>query len=363
MARNSQSPEYDSTNILIVDDDPATTAALETMLRDAGYTALCAHTLADAEVLADKNSISLVVLDVMLPDGNGLDLCRKWSATKDFPILFISSLDDLDTKIRGFTAGGLDFITKPLAVEEVLARVRTHLRLKSAQDDLAAQQHQLRELSLHLQNGWEKENQRIAVWLHDEIGQKLTGVRLDAVRLKDTQVAPEESRRILGHVKTAIEEIVEDIRTLATALHPSMLEDIGLVDTLKWSIAEDRKRLNIPIAFTVKDVPSALNKDMALAFYRVARECMTNISRHAKASRVSVSLKGANGKLELVVHDNGRGFPSSKCQAGTSFGLHQMRERACVLSGTLTIDSRPGHGTEVCFSAPIEMPTIKGDIV
>ena len=126
--------------ILIVDDDRTTTLVLDGLLKGAGFETVCAYDLAGATQQLRARPISLILLDVHLPDGNGLDLCEQLTTSRQMdaaPILFISSNDDPAVKVRGFAAGAVDYITKPLAGAEVLARVRTHLRLRSAYESLA----------------------------------------------------------------------------------------------------------------------------------------------------------------------------------------------------------------------------------
>jgi sigma-B regulation protein RsbU (phosphoserine phosphatase) len=123
--------------ILIVDDDLSTTFVLDELLRKAGFSTVCTCDISGAKTLIASRSVSLILLDVHLPDGNGLELCAQLSPSSGIPILFISANDDVDTKVRSFMAGGVDYITKPLSCPEVLARVRTHLRLKAAYDSLA----------------------------------------------------------------------------------------------------------------------------------------------------------------------------------------------------------------------------------
>lgn len=129
-----------SHTVLIVDDDITTTRVLEGLLRGAGFETLCAHDLLTAERLALSSPVSLILLDVHLPDGNGLNLCERVVIASGTPVLFISANDDIETKVQGFAAGGVDYITKPLAGAEVLARVRTHLRLRAAYESLVALQ-------------------------------------------------------------------------------------------------------------------------------------------------------------------------------------------------------------------------------
>ncbi len=126
--------------ILVVDDDRVTLRLLDRLLRSAGFSTLLAGDLAEAEALLKAHPITLLLLDVHLPDGNGLDFCARMSsgaALSNIPVLFISSNSDEATKVQGFASGAVDYITKPLAAGEVLARVRTHLRLRMAYEALA----------------------------------------------------------------------------------------------------------------------------------------------------------------------------------------------------------------------------------
>jgi phosphoserine phosphatase RsbU/P len=132
--------EHSQPLILIADDDFTTVEMLQVLLRRAGFHTLSACTLREAGELVAQYDVSLILLDVHFPDGNGLELCRSLSARSSTPVLFISALEDLKTKIAGFNAGGVDYITKPLIGPEVLARVRTHLKLKAAYDNLATLQ-------------------------------------------------------------------------------------------------------------------------------------------------------------------------------------------------------------------------------
>lgn len=125
--------------ILIVDDDRVTVKVLDRLLREAGFGTVSAGELSSAEQVLHTHTISLVLLDVHLPDGNGLDFCARVASSAKFadvPVLFISSSGDEATKVRGFASGAVDYITKPLASGEVLARVRTHLRLRTAYESL-----------------------------------------------------------------------------------------------------------------------------------------------------------------------------------------------------------------------------------
>jgi sigma-B regulation protein RsbU (phosphoserine phosphatase) len=128
-------PVQDSPCVLLVDDDPTTLSLLSAMLQQEGFTALCAGSVNEARALAVSRGFDLAILDLNLPDGNGLELCR-WlagqSASADVPVLMLSSEQDVRTKVAGFESGAVDYVTKPFHRAEVMARVRTHLRLRAA---------------------------------------------------------------------------------------------------------------------------------------------------------------------------------------------------------------------------------------
>src|ERR1035437_7556635 len=126
--------------VLVVDDDVATTLLIQGTLSSRGFQVVCAFDVAGATTVIEERHPDLILLDVNLPDGNGLDLCRKLKAepgTAQTPVLFISANEELPAKIKGFNAGAADYISKPFAGEEVVARVSTHLRLKQAYEALA----------------------------------------------------------------------------------------------------------------------------------------------------------------------------------------------------------------------------------
>ena len=141
--------------VMVVDDDQVTTRTLQGIMQNAGFRTVCAHDVSGAAALAEAQTPDLILLDVHLPDGSGIDFCRRLhsrASTSEIPILFISANDDVTLKIAGFDAGGVDYITKPLVSVEILARVRTHLRLRQAYQRLSElQAERLRSLKVSQQ--------------------------------------------------------------------------------------------------------------------------------------------------------------------------------------------------------------------
>jgi len=219
--------------------------------------------------------------------------------------------------------------------------------LKKAQD-------QLRRLSGSIMANQEKERKAIARELHDELGQVLTALRMDAVWLSE-RLQPQDPKAGDRAVVMCrlIDNTIDEVRGLATRLRPGVLDDLGLIAALEWYIADFEKRTGIACIFRHRQVPN-IDGIGATAAYRIVQEALTNVTRHAAATQVKVSLEPEKDMLTLAVVDNGRGFNLQEIAASECLGLAGMRERAGLLGGSLEIRSRPGKGTKVCFRFPAD---------
>ena len=218
--------------------------------------------------------------------------------------------------------------------------------LKKAQD-------QLRRLSAGIMASQEKERSAIARELHDELGQVLTALRMDSVwlqeRLKGSDAVASE--RALAMCRL-IDKNIEDVRGMAFRLRPGVLDDLGLVDALDWYTTDFERRTEITCVFEYDNVPP-LSETVATAAYRITQEAITNVTRHASASRVEVVLKARNSTLTLAVVDDGRGFDPLELSDSEGLGVAGMRERASLVGGTLEVYSQLGKGCRVLFEVPI----------
>jgi len=150
-----------------------------------------------------------------------------------------------------------------------------------------------------------------------------------------------------------IDKNIEDVRGMAFRLRPGVLDDLGLVDALDWYTTDFERRTEITCVFEHDNVPP-LNETVATAAYRITQEALTNVARHAFASRVDVVLKAQNGTLTLAVVDDGRGFYSLDLSESEGLGVAGMRERAALVGGILEVHSQPQKGTQVCFKVSID---------
>ena len=264
-------------------------------------------------------------------------------------------------------------LQRPVQVEETVSQddgVHTYLSIKfpiydesglasglcgisSDITEVKKVQNQLRRLSGSIMTNQEKERSAIARELHDELGQVLTALRMDAVwildRLKDRD--PEGAERALSMCRL-IDKNIEDVRSIALRLRPGVLDDLGLVDALEWYTTDFERRTGTPCTFRHGRIP-ALRDTIATAAYRIAQEALTNVGRHAGAHSVHVTLGLENGRLNLTVTDDGNGLDLSELPQSEGLGVAGMRERAALVGGTLELTSEPNKGTAVHLSVPL----------
>jgi two-component system sensor histidine kinase UhpB len=188
----------------------------------------------------------------------------------------------------------------------------------------------------------EEERARIARDLHDEVNQSLTGLllRLEAVR----EAAPPELEPELAETRALANQAMQELLALARQLRPTALDDLGLVAAIGGQV-EQLERSGLAAELRVEGDFSELDDDLQLVVYRVAQEALTNAGRHSGAARVDVALRREGDAVELSVADDGSGFAFEQSERG--LGIGGMRERALLVGGELTIESRPGQGTTV----------------
>lgn len=215
----------------------------------------------------------------------------------------------------------------------------TELRLEEAY-------RQLLELTIYREEAREQERKRIAQDLHDDLGQMLTGLRME-VGLLRIQYGEDTPQLLipLQALRDQIDATIQVVRDVAAQLRPAVL-DMGVASALEWQVAEFTKRSGIPCHLVLDDDHIELNAEQATIIFRIVQESFTNIMRHAHATQVEVRLLHRPDHCLLQIEDDGAGFDPVSARKKT-FGLMGMRERALVLGGDLDIDSRPGTGTRI----------------
>ena len=230
---------------------------------------------------------------------------------------------------------------------------------KQAEKALRESERRLRFLSSQLIAAQEKERRRISLELHDEMGQALTAVDLDLAEIEKelpSNLAPAITEK-LAETRSIVDQASEQIRELSLYLRPSMLDDLGLVPTLRWHLNRFSKRTNVEVKLEAIDLDERLDTNLETVLYRVVQEALNNVAKHAEAKKALVRLERKGEAIAIYIKDDGKGFDVNEIlvrgapEAG--IGLLGMRERVAILGGSFSIQSRKRHGTQIIAEIPV----------
>jgi signal transduction histidine kinase len=211
---------------------------------------------------------------------------------------------------------------------------------------------EMRELSLKLVKAQEEERRAISRELHDEVGQMLTGLRMELSNLGRLHAAPEDQFEArIRECRVLLEQTLQAVRDLAMGLRPSMLDDLGLGAALEWQAREFARRYDIPVNVLLEAPLEQLSETQKTSIYRVVQEALTNCARHAHARSIGIRLKQAGEALELAVADDGVGMQQEG--RGNGLGLIGIQERIRELGGVFSILSLPHQGTTLAVTIPL----------
>ncbi len=233
--------------------------------------------------------------------------------------------------------------------------------MKRAEQELRASSEQLRNLAARLLSVREEERARISREIHDELGQSLTAVKMDLAWLAGR--LPRRNGQMLKRIRSTrqlADSIIQSIRRISTELRPAVL-DLGLAAAVEWQVQEFQARSGIQckVRLLTREVVAS---NASTALFRIFQETLTNVARHAKATRAEVVLQKQRDRVVLMIRDNGRGFDQADPSLSKSLGLLGMRERAAILGGQVIIASAPGKGTTVTAWIPLPSPEESGAI-
>ncbi len=244
-----------------------------------------------------------------------------------------------------------DYKNRPTVLSiarDITQRKQDEVHLRSARD-------RLRQLASRLQKIREEERSMIAREMHDELGQMLTVLKIQ-ISLMTSQlksVEPELKEQI-AYISNLIDQTVESVQQITSKLRPGILDELGLVAAIEWQAGDFSKHTGISCKCSLLSEELPLNKEKSTALFRILQEALTNVARHAQATRVSIFLRRLNSNLVLEITDNGRGITKEQLHDSRSLGILGMRERALVMGGTLSIHGVPGEGSNVKVELPIE---------
>jgi signal transduction histidine kinase len=359
-------------DVLLVDDEPKNLMALEALLEPLGQNLVSARSGKEALRLVLKHNFAVIVLDVRMPGIDGFEtarIIRDRERSRHIPIIFLTGLSkEMESAFRGYEVGAVDYLMKPIVPEVLRSKVSVFVELhrknaalsseiaerKTAEDRLRDSEVKLRALAARLLSIREEERARIAREIHDELGQVLTGLKMDVMWLGkqlDNDQQPLLAR--IDTMRTLIDSTVQVVRRISTGMRPEILDDMGLVAAIGWQAKEFQKRLGIRCRVELPVQQAHLGSELSTAVFRIFQEILTNIARHAKASSVSVQLDISRFRLTLNVKDDGTGLDENAVHARESLGLLGMRERAQLFGGQVSFHSASGQGTTVTVSIPL----------
>jgi signal transduction histidine kinase len=258
--------------------------------------------------------------------------------------------DDLERRVEERTAELSESVM--LLIKEVAER-------KRAEAELQRSEAELRRLSSHLMTAQENERRRISLELHDELGQALSALKLQVGsiqrKLRNDQTALKEG---CGETLRYVDETIENVRRLSRDLSPSILEDLGLSAALGWLIEDFTKHHDIKVSADVTNIDNLFSREAQITIYRIFQEALTNIGKHAQATKVSVVVERNGRRVSLLVEDDGKGFDIKRVQQRSpsvkGLGMASMYERVRMVGGILEVSSQERKGTRISFSIPIE---------
>lgn len=328
---NASSQKQEGT-VLIIDDKVNQLQQLIDDLVAAGFSILMAQSGATGYQRARLAQPDLILLDTLLPDQDGFALCRQLKedmATAGIPVILLTALATLEAKLTGFSVGAVDYMTKPVAAAEIVARVRTHIYL--------------RRLTIA------QERQRLGRELHDSVTQSLYSLLLltsswQMLALQGRFDAA-QAATIFGQLNTLVQGAYQEIRLLIHQLRPPVLIESGLVDALQQRLAHVEQCAGLETHLQTSGDLDTLPAPVIEQLFFIAQEALNNVLRHARATIVSVCITHRANELCLTVTDNGCGFDPAELSAG--LGLGTMRERAALIDGQIAVTSTPQHGTTI----------------
>ncbi len=350
--------------IVIVDDDVFLSMVLEENLNSIGYDVVGAAVTGTAAIeMARETKPDLILMDIVLPGKpDGIDAARQIISELDIPVVFITGHKQTELLNRAKAAQPFGYVLKPFHEIQLKAVIDIALSKKDLERQLQDSTRRLRQLSTHLIRVQENERKRIAMELHDEVGQALSFMKLKvggiARKLNNDQT---QLKSECDEVTDYILQLIDNVRRLSRDLSPRIIEDLGLTSALRWLIENASHHMDLETTIDVEDVKGFFPHEMQVALYRIFQEAVTNIIKHSKAKQVSLTANKQETEniFRFVLRDDGIGFDLPQYIGHNTLdrglGLAAMDERAKMLGGTLEIWTKKGKGCTISLSVPANL--------
>lgn len=351
--------------ILVIDDEMIARAALDALLDKPNYRVEMAEDGIQGFELAKQINPDLILLDVMMPRMTGYEVCKRIRSDPqigEVPIIMITALDDREAKLSGLVAGADDFLAKPFDSLELEIRLHTLMRvnryrhlleerekLTFALNELSKKHAELRALSCQILEAQENERRHVAMELHDEIGQLITGLKLVLENPKTNTTDTIQGARNLAH------ELMQRVRDISLNLRPSALDDLGLAPALDGLFKRITKQTGIAIHHNVNPLDDRrFDRTIETTAFRVVQESLTNVARQAGVEEVDVHLDVMKDHMQISIVDARKGLNLRSKDQNTSVVISEMMDRVRLAGGHFNIQAEPGKGTCVMIDFDLE---------
>lgn len=352
-------------SVLLIDDDDLMVAHVRRILGRAGFVFHAAQRARAGLDLATAIRPDVILMDKVMPDMDGTELSRLMRTNEllsTVPVIMLSGQADEPARIAALGEGADDFVLKPFSAKDLVARIEANVRLVRLRRDvvwrqgevlrLRQSQSELRNLVQTAQKVRDDERRMLAREVHDQLGQMLTAAKIDIRVLQERLDQPGGSFSAvqtcaeLGGALASIDLAIASVQNISTLLRPPALEEGGLVGALRWQAADMQRRGKI--ACRVLHDPAGYIEPppfVAGELLRICQEALTNVLRHADATRVTLQVVMRKSDLLLRIHDNGIGIAPGSRSAPNAIGLRGMAERAAGIGASIRIRGRAGTGT------------------
>jgi signal transduction histidine kinase len=320
------------------------------------------ESLADFSAALQQSRFHVVLADYRLAGFTALDAWAVMQIERcKLPFILLSGAIGEAAAVAAIKLGISDYLPKdelpklPHTILRAIEMQAMRLAKEDADLELAKSEKRLASFAEHLQSAIEQERAAISREIHDDIGGALAAIRFDLFWLKRHN-AQDDAGKHIESATDMLQQAIEASQRIMMNLRPAIL-DQGLSAAVHWLSSGFSKRNNVPVRVDLAGDLSQLSKSIQLVAYRTVQEALTNISKHARCSRVTIDISDAEGVLTVEVSDNGQGITAQEQEKPKSFGLRGLQERAKTVGGWVDISAQAGAGTSIILSIPLPIAT------
>lgn len=354
--------------ILFLEDNPDDVELMLHELHEANISFISSHVSKKEQILQQVYDFEpdVILVDYSFPSFNGMDAFRMIRQIKKYiPFILVTGAMSEKMALECLKEGVDDFILKssfkrlPAAILSAIEKKETEREKNKISSELKKSHNELKVLFKRQQTAREEERLSIARDMHDELGQVLTALKIDITMLGKRMVSgkPMDNETISKEFNVIIklvDQITQSVKRISSGLRPEILDELGIIEAIRCQAQEFEQRNQIESVTFLPTQELSIDRNFAIAIFRIVQEALTNVARHAEATQVIIQLKMKDDNLFLEISDNGKGIAHEDIESSKSFGLIGLRERVSSFNGKFDIYKKQNGGTVVSVVMPLE---------